>query len=133
MSEAAPQDQQEREPSPEEILEAEAERIERERDRSERALDHLAEILVDMAKTDAWRHLARLLEDEQTKTHARHLNDLLAGKDLSQRDIDVSRGRIEGLKTPLLVIERAKERLAQREQGQQGSEPDDYEERTYWD
>lgn len=121
-------------PTPDEIR-VEAERIKRaEKERSDRALDHIAEIMVEMSKTDAWQQMERILNEQETVIHGSRLQALMDGEALSQRDLDEDRGKIKGLRVPMLIIARAHQRLEDRDKRQpEEAPPDLYAERTYWD
>jgi hypothetical protein len=106
---------------------AEARRqLEEQRKRSERALDHLAEIWVEMASTDAWAQLEIELGRQAEKAKSLVTASLFdRDEEASQRDIDHARGLIEGLARPHQIIQTARARLIAREQPAPEPEPDE--------
>lgn len=107
---------------PEEELRAEQRQL------SERALDHLAEIWLEMSATDAFQQMMMELDGQARSRKQQRLDRLMAGDPVNQRDIDYERGLIDGLRRPLLIIETARRRVERPEQVEQTAEP----ERTYW-
>lgn len=105
--------------------EAELERV-----RSERALDHLAEIWLDMETTDAWVQLAQKLREHEAATKKRRFADYLAGEPVNQREIDYDRGLFAGLKYPFDIMDGARGRLAKRDR--KVAEPEQEEEVDHW-
>lgn len=89
---------------------------ERQRILSERALDHLAEIWIEMSRTDAWREMMLKLEQAEVAAKKRRFDDMMLGKAVDQRDIDYARGYVDGLHYPLEILKTAQGRLNQRDQ-----------------
>jgi hypothetical protein len=104
--------------------------LEAQRKRSERALDHLAEIWVEMANTDAWEQLQIELGRQAEKAKSLVTGAMFDRDDpVNQRDIDHARGVIEGLSRPMQIINTARDRLIARDTPAPQPEP---EERGAW-
>lgn len=101
------------------------------RQRSQRALDHIAEIWVEMAATPAWQQLERDLEARITQLEG-YLTEAVLTSDepVNQRAVDSARGEIEGLRRPMRMIATARRRLEKKDEEPE-SEPETTE-RTYW-
>lgn len=98
--------------------------------RSERALDHIAELWVEMAETEAFQLLEQELGKQATRHRQTILDEAFAGKfAVNQRDIDYDRGLHDGLHRARVVIETARRRLERKET----RTPETAEEEvTYW-
>lgn len=102
------------------------------KERSERALDHIAEIWMEMAATEAFGLLVDELE-RQAVSHRRVLLDQAfeSGLEISQRDVDYDRGLTDGLRRIRVVIDTARRRLEKKDG--KTSEPETTEEEVkYW-
>jgi hypothetical protein len=106
---------------------AEAKRqLEAQRQRSERALDHLAEIWVELASTDAWEQLEIELGRQAEKARILVTTAMFDRDDpVNQRDIDHARGVIEGLSRPQQIIQTARARLIARDTPAPEPEPEE--------
>ena len=101
------------------------------REKSERALDHIAELWLEMSRTEAWQ----LLADELVKQATRHRQVILNqafddGLSIEQRDVDYDRGFWDGLHRASEIIAVARKRLEKKENP---SEPETTEEEAkFW-
>lgn len=95
---------------------------------SQRALQHRAEMLVEMSKTDAFQALQRELEARKARMHAAFSARLMIGDEVDQRQVDYDRGFIDGLGYIDKMLEGATnllKRLDREADGEPTSEPDD--------
>lgn len=112
------------EPTEEEIAAAER------RELSQRALQHRAELFVEMSKTDAFAQLLRELDGKKKRMEADFAARLRVGDLVDQRQVDYDRGFMDSLDYVPRIIEGAENLLkkldaaAERELESQ-SEPDD--------
>lgn len=114
------------EPTPEEIAREEARVL------SQRALQHRAEMYVELAKGDAFKSILGELATKKERMNREFADGLLAGEAVNQRQIDYDRGFIDGLGYISKMIEGAENLLKRvdREAARQEestSEPDDNE------
>ena len=100
------------------------------KEKSERALDHIAELWLEMSRTEAWQ----LLADELVKQATRHRQEILNqafddGLTIEQRDVDYDRGFWDGLHRASQILAVARKRL----EGKDTSEPETIEEEAkFW-
>ncbi len=83
--------------------------------RSKRALDHAAELWLEMSGTEGWKLLSRELANQETKLRKLRLDSMMDGFPINQREIDYDRGLVDGLKRPALILETARRRLENRD------------------
>jgi hypothetical protein len=99
--------------------------------RSDRALDHIAEILVEMGASDAFKWLETDLNGRIAELEERLRRHVLEDDEYDQRAVDRARGEIEGLRRPRIMIDTATRRLEKKDEPE--SEPETTTEETrYW-
>lgn len=100
--------------------------------RAQRAIRHRAEVLVDLAKTDAFQLMQRELKLKSERMHKDFAAGLLIGEALDQRQIDYDRGFIEGLAYIDQMIRGAEQVLARLDREQEKDQPEDEIEGSNW-
>jgi hypothetical protein len=101
--------QAEAEATPEQLAEAA-------REKSERAIDHIAELWVELSRMEAWQLLEQELQ-AQAQKHRKVLTDQAfeQGLTIEQRDVDYDRGLWDGLHRATQVIATARKRLEKKD------------------
>lgn len=81
----------------------------------ERAVQHVAELWVQMGKTEAFQLLLTELERMGTRYRQLRFDSIMRGEAIDQREVDYERGLISGLQRPALILQTAENAILKSE------------------